>query len=287
MIARLRPLVILALAVLAFAAVPPLAASAHISDHGKTVFFHNVTIGPDETVDGDLTVVFGDAHVAGHVRGDVNTLFGRCMIEDGAEIDGQANCVTADAARALAPWFVNSEAFDAFANQDKHLLLKFGASAIVLLVFLLFPVRMRMALDRVERHPGIAAFVGIAAVIAVLPVAILLAITIVGIPLIFLEAAALFVGVWLGTGAIALLVGRRLTELVLPSTTPSPLWALILGLVVISAAETVPYVGWAVTALVWLVGLGASILAFLGPAPLNAAMRRAGIGGPPMPTRPI
>jgi len=285
-IARLRPLVVLCLAVLAFAAMPPHAASATISDHGKTVFFHNVTIGSDEVVDGDLTVVFGDAHVAGHVRGDVNTLFGKCFIEEGAQIDGQANCVAADAARAMAPWFVNSAAFDQFAHQDRHLLVKFGASAIVLLVFLLFPVRMRLALDRVERHPGLAAFVGTAAVVAVLPVAILLAITIVGIPLIVLEFAAVFVGIWLGTGAIALLVGRRLTELVMPSTTPSPLWALILGLVVVSAAETVPYVGWAVTALVWLVGLGASILAFLGTSPMEA-VRRAGIGGPPMPTRPI
>ena len=145
---------------------------------------------------------------------------------------------------------------------------------------------MRLALDRVERHPGLAAFVGIAAVVAVIPVAILLAITIVGIPLIVLELAALFVGIWLGTGAIALLVGRRLSELVWPATTPSPLWALILGLVVISAAETVPYIGWAVTALVWLMGLGASILAFVGTSPI-AAMRRAGIGGPPMPTRPV
>ena len=50
------------------------------------------------------------------------------------------------------------------------------------------------------------------------------------------------VGVWLGTGAIALLIGRRLSELVMPSKTPSPLWALILGLVVVSAAETVPVV---------------------------------------------
>jgi hypothetical protein len=284
-IARLRPLVILVFAALAFAALQPLVASAHILDHGKTVFFHRVTIGPDEVVDGDLNVVFGDADIAGHVRGDVNTLFGRCVILEGAVIDGQANCVTADAASALAPWVMNSSAFDAFAKQDKHLFLRLGASAIVLLVFLLFPVRMRMALDRVERHPGLAAFVGIVAVIAILPVAVLLAITIVGIPLIALEVAAVFVGIWLGTGAIALLVGRRLTELILPATTPSPLWALILGLVIVSAAETVPYVGWAVTALVWLVGLGASILAFLGASPINA-IRRARIGGPPMPTRP-
>ena len=65
--------------------------------------------------------------------------------------------------------------------------------------------------------------------------------------------------------------------------------ALLCGvaLIHVSAAETVPYIGWAVTALVWLVGLGASILAFLGPAPLTTVMRRAGIGGPPMPTRPV
>jgi hypothetical protein len=273
-------------AALAFAAVQPVMAYANVLDHGRTVFFHRVTIGPDEVVDGDLTVVFGDADIQGHVRGDVNTIFGRCRILEGGVVDGEEHCVTNDAARAIAPWLMNSSAFDRFANQDKHLMLKLGASAIVLLVFLLFPVRMRLALDRVERHPGIAAFVGVVAAIAILPVAILLAITIVGIPLIALEFAAVFVGIWMGTGAIALLVGRRLTELVLPSTTPSPLWALILGLVVVSAAETVPYIGWAVTALVWLVGLGASILAFLGTSPIDA-LRRQRIGGPPMPTRQI
>jgi hypothetical protein len=284
--ARLRPFAILIFAALAFAVIQPCLASAHILDHGKTVFFHKVTIGSDEVVHGDLNVVFGDADIAGHVEGDVNTIFGRCRILEGAVIDGDQHCVTSDAALALAPWFMNSEAFSAFANQDKHLLEKFGASAVVLLLFLLFPVRMRLALDRVERHPGIAALAGVIAVIMIVPVAVVLFCTIIGIPLIVLEVAAVFVGIWLGTGAIALLVGRRLTELVWPATTPSPLWALILGLVVVSAAETVPVIGWAVTALVWLVGLGASILAFLGTAPIDA-IRRARIGGPPMPTRPI
>jgi hypothetical protein len=57
-----------------------------------------------------------------------------------------------------------------------------------------------------------------------------------------------------------------------------------LGLVVVSAAETVPLVGWAVTALVWLTGLGSAILAFV-PAASVSAMRRATIGGPPMHSR--
>lgn len=284
--ARVRLVVALAFVLLAYAAVRPHTAGANILDHGKTVFFHDVYIRPDEIVDGDLNVVFGDANIAGRVRGDVNTLFGRCMKLDGAQIDGEEHCVTDDAARAIAPWLMSSAAFAPFADQDKRLLVKLGASAIVLLVFLLFPVRMRLALDRVERHPGLTALVGAIALVAMLPVALVLLVSIVGIPLIVLEIAALFVGIWLGTGAIALLVGRRLAELVLPRTTPSPLLALVLGLVVVSAAETVPFFGWAVTALVWLVGLGASILAFVPAASIDT-LRRATIGGPPMPTRPI
>ena len=275
--AALLAVAILALA--AFAAVRPEAAQASISDHGKTVLFGNLYVRPDEVVDGDVNVLFGDAEIAGHVRGDVNTLFGRCVKLEGAVIDGEEHCVTSDAANAFLPW-VNTGAFMSFAEQDKRLLLRLGSSAIVLLIFLLFPLRMRLALDRVERHPGIAALVGVAAAMAALPLALMLLVSIVGIPLIALEAAALLGGVWLGTGAIALVVGRRLSELVWPSTTPSPLWALILGLVVISAAETVPFVGWAVTAMVWVVGLGAAVLAFLRSAFVDRV--RASIGGPPM-----
>jgi hypothetical protein len=274
-----RLLLVVALALLAFGGLEPVTAQARISDHGKTVVFGNVYVGPDEVINGDVNVIFGDAEIAGRVRGDVNTVFGRCMKLGGAQIDGEEHCVTTDAARAFMPW-VNTNAFMSFAEQDKHILVKLGSSAIVLLVFLLFPLRMRMALDRVERQPGLAAMVGGIALVAALPLAVLLLISIVGIPLIVLEAAALLGGVWLGTGAVALLVGRRLAELVWPKTTPSPLWALVLGLVVVSAAETVPIVGWAVTAMVWVVGIGASILAFAHSA-FAERLRRV-IGGPPM-----
>jgi hypothetical protein len=283
---NLRAIALVAFAVLGFAVIWPQPALAHMGDHGKTVFFHDAYIHPDEVVDGDLNVIFGDAEIAGTVRGDVNTLFGKCVKLDGAEIDGEEHCVTSDAARTLAPWLVGASTFGTFAEQDRRMLVKLGANAIVLLVFLLFPVRMRFALDRVERHPGLAALVGAIALVAIVPVAILLLISLIGIPLIALEVAALFAGIWLGTGAIALLVGRRLTELVWPSRTPSPLWALVLGLVVVSAAETVPYVGWAVTAMIWLVGLGAAVLAFVRASSVDT-LRRATIGGPPMHRRPM
>jgi hypothetical protein len=273
-------LLIVMLALLVIALPRPALAG---SDGGRNVINQSVYIPPGDVVDGDLNVIFGDARVAGTVRGDCNSIFGSCEEIDGGRILGHQNGLNNEVLRTMVPWVVGKElGIRGLADQDRRLFFKLAASAIVVLVFLLFPLRMRVALDRVERHPGLAAATGAIAFVAVLPIAIVLAVSIIGIPLIALEIASVFAGVWIGTGALALLVGRRLCELVMPSATPSPLVALIIGLVVVCAAEIVPIVGWVVTALVWLVGLGAAILSFVRSTNVEAAMHRAPIGGPPM-----
>jgi hypothetical protein len=164
-------------------------------------------------------------------------------------------------------------------------------SVIVLLAFLIFPVRVRAALDRVEHHPGLSAAVGVIALVAVFPIMILLLISVIGIPLIPVEFLAVFAAILIGHAALSMLIGRRLYELILPRTTPSPIAALVLGLIVVSAAGIVPVLGPLVMGLVWLVGLGAAILAFVRETafmgPMSAAAPAAGprppIGGPPMP----
>jgi hypothetical protein len=272
---RLTAVLAVVLAVLAFAHPRPADARSH--DHGQTKFFTDVYIAPNEVVDGDLNVVFGNADIAGVVHGDVNTLFGTCSLSGSAQVDGQEHCIQNDTMRALVPWGAS-----AVGDQEYHLLGKLASSAVVVLVFLLFPLRMRLALARVERHPALSVAAGAIGATAMIPIAIVLAISIIGIPLIALEAAAIFLGLWIGQGAISLLVGRRLCELLMPASTPSPLVALIIGLVIVSAAEIVPVVGWVVTALVWLTGLGAAILSFIRSAQLDGAVQRAPIAGPPM-----
>ena len=279
-IRRSLAFVIFALGAVASVFQPALARS---HEGGRTVMFQDVVIERDQTVNGDLNVVFGNAKIRGTVTGNVNVVGGSCVLAEGGVVDGEQHCITSDAVSSVAPWIATAAA-PGFDDQSRKMYVKLGSSLVVVLVFLLFPLRMRLALDRVERHPGLSAAVGTGAIVAILPVALLLLISIVGIPLIALEAAALFAGVWIGTGAVALLVGRRLWELAMPRTTPAPLAALILGLVVVSAAEIVPVVGWAVTALVWLVGLGATILAFIKPNTWSSFAQRPTIGGPPMNT---
>jgi len=258
-------------------------ASARGSDRGEFTISQNVYVAPDQVIDGNLDVVFGDAEIAGLVKGDCNTVFGRCTVTGNGRVTGKINSYANDGLRTFVPWAVGKEyGINALADQDHRLLVKLAASAVVVLMFLLFPLRMRVALDRVEKHPALSAATGAVAVVAIVPIAILLIVSIIGIPLVVLEIAALFAGVWIGTGAVSLVVGRRLAELVVPASTPSPLFALILGLVVVSAAEILPIVGWAVTALVWLVGLGSAILSFIRSTRLDAAIPRSPIGGPPM-----
>ena len=120
-----------------------------------------------------------------------------------------------------------------------------------------------------------------------IPVAILLLISVIGLPLIPLEFAALFAGLWIGNAAVALLIGRRLYELLLPKATPSPLGALAVGLVVITAAETLPVLGWAVSALVMLVGLGSALLAFVKETSFRSFTGSTLPPGPPPGTSPM
>ncbi|HTA38151.1 MAG TPA: hypothetical protein VK760_03705, partial [Candidatus Acidoferrales bacterium] len=138
-----------------------------------------------------------------------------------------------------------------------------------------------------ERHPGLCAGVGLLGWVAVIPIAGLLFVSILLIPLIPVEFVAIVVAVFIGKAALSLMVGRRLMEMISATQTATPLAALVAGLVLLTAAELVPFVGALVTLLIGLVGLGATILAFVnetsfaGPAVL-AAPPRTPIGGPPM-----
>jgi hypothetical protein len=251
--------------------------------HGGA-YVGSVVIGPDQTVKGDLTVFFGDVTIEGEVDGNVNVVGGNVYARPGAVVTGQVNTIGGDVANAIVPWSADPERAPSVA--DFRLLWHIASDLLVLLFFLIFPVRSRIALDRLERHPGLCCAVGLLGWVAVLPIALLLICTIILIPVVALEAVAVIGAIFLGKAALALLVGRRLCEQLKPSSTPAPLVALIVGLVLVTAAELIPVVGVLVSVFVLLIGMGASILAFSGyPQAENAPVRvpKPPLSGPPMP----
>lgn len=254
----------------------PARADSQAVYHGGT-YFGSVVVEPGQVVEGDLTVIFGDATIAGIVEGDVNVIGGNYDPRPGGIVTGQINQLGGAVTQAVVPWAPAETTYNPFVP-DHRLLWRLSWNVLALLVFLIFPLRTRMVLDRLERHPGLSVAAGVLGCVAVIPLAVLLAITILLIPLILLEFVFVLAGVFLGTAALALLIGRRLCELISPSTTPSPLVALLAGIVLITAAELVPVVGTLVLIFVGLIGLGATILSFAGE---NFAGQ---ISGPPMAT---
>lgn len=273
MIARLAIAAFSIVAAVAFFAAPASAETQAVF-HGGT-YFGSVVVEPGQVVDGDLTVVFGDATNAGLVEGDVTVIGGTYDPRPGGIVTGRVTQVGNTLTQSVVPWAPSDTAYNPMLP-DHRLLWRLSWNLLALLVFLIFPLRTRMVLDRLEGHPGLCAAAGLLGCIAVIPLAVLLAITILLIPLILLEFVFLLASVFLGTAALALLIGRRLCELLSPSTTPSPLVALLVGIALITAAELVPVVGTLVLILVGLIGLGATVLSFAGDT-----FRRE-VSGPPM-----
>jgi len=269
---------LIALACAALFAATLAGASARTYNHGVTVWFNNdLTIGDGDEIRGDLDIVFGEANctMGGAIDGNVRTYFGTFNQLDGCRVGGRvSSAFGGDALSSVT--FVPQGAFD-MQGQNRRVFRSLAWDVVVLFIFLLFPLRVRIALDRVEQRPGLSAVAGVIALVAVLPIFVMLLISVVGIPLIVLEVAALFAGIWIGYASVAMLIGRRLHELIRPHATPSPLGALVLGLVVVSAAQLLPVVGWAVSVLVVVVGLGAAVLGFFPETHVRAA-----ISGPPM-----
>ena len=240
--------------------------------------FGDYVVEPGQLVEGNLNVVFGNVTVEGTVDGDINVVGGNVYERPGAIVTGEVHTLGGEVVNSFVPWGPAPEIRPPLhgGNVVWHL----AVDVVVLLFFLVFPLRTRMALDRLERHPGLCAAVGTLGWVAVIPLGLLLFVSVILIPLILVEAIAIVAGVCIGTAALSLLVGRRLYELLNPSHTPSPLAALLIGLALLTAAELVPLLGALVLVLVLLVGLGAALLTLVGEQAF-AAVGSAGHGRSP------
>ncbi len=276
-------LIALACAVV-FAVAPKAALADPTSVYRGGTYWGSVVVPPGQVVEGDLNVFMGNATVEGTVDGDVNVVGGNLDVRGGT-INGQTHAVLGSVVQSIVPWAPNDDGGGLAYAPDHRVWWRIAWDVVALVVFLIFPVRSRMALDRIEQHPAAATLAGLVGWVAVFPIAVLLLLTLVLIPLIPIEFVLLVVATFIGKAALALLVGRRFYELLQPKATPSPLLALAIGLVLLTAAELVPVLGILVTLMIMLVGVGAVLLTFVpgwnvsGP---GAPPQRPVISGPPM-----
>jgi len=232
----------------------------------------SVSIGEGGTIGGDVRVAAGELSIAGSVDGSVEAgvdslrLFSTASVagdlrysrdadfdrEDGATVGGSVTAV-----RGLSP----DVGFGGFSLPDPGPLnVVFGIywaivtlllGAILLLAFPRFTADLA---GEVSTNPLRSGGVGLAGLIGIPIALVLIAITIVGIPLTLLGfmawGLAVFVSIPLGEYAVG--------SWALSYTDVENRWvALLVGVVGVAALSRVPLVGWLVELVVFLLGFGA------------------------------
>jgi hypothetical protein len=146
--------------------------------------------------------------------------------------------------------------------------------ALTALTYSLFPRQVQTAGKAVTDKSVTVFGWGLLAAVLAIPLMVLLAITIIGIPLIFVEILILAIAALLGYTAIAHLVGNRIVH---TSSTKSanPLGAIALGVLIIGVVSMIPIVGWLASIIVFITAVGAVLTTRFGtvvPLPVETAL---------------
>ena len=141
-----------------------------------------------------------------------------------------------------------------------------GVLLVTILTVFLIPKPVRLISAAIKEKPFKVTTWGLIGLILVVPLAVLLAISVIGIVLIPLEMAIVLFAVILGFIAVSQLVGRKLFT-VLKRHDQSLMRETIWGLIIIWLIGWIPYVGLMIKMCAIVLGLGGVLLTRFGTNP--------------------
>ena len=227
-----------------------------------------VAVGGDVTVYGEVrgsaVAIGGDVLVkaGGNVGSDAVAIGGRLVVEPGGEVVGSQVEVDREAIPKALGW---AAVVPVMWGPLKGLYWLGKIIALVALGALLFtflPAHVGTMADEVEHRPWKSLGVGFLGIIALPPLMALVALTIIGIPLIPLIIMAVAVALLFGHVGVGYLVGRKIPWEAIKGR--SPLLGLAVGMVLLSLASEVPWLGWLVWCVAALLGFGAVLSSRFG-----------------------
>jgi len=252
--------------------------------HGseRVVFGQSLNIGAEENIS-KAVAIGGSVTIAGHVREDVVAIGGSVTLLPGARVEGDAvavgGTVSVDPGATLegdnvglggtiptmagsaVRWGMgggrNLRSVFGFASRLTRAVL---LCVIALLVAVAFPGAISRVKAYLAERPGLAALGGLAIILGFAPLCVLLAVTIVGIPLIPVAALLLVALLIFGFTVAAGWLGDRMPFL----REKTPVKTVALGGAVLGLIGLVPWIGTAVLILVAAFAAGATLLSRFG-----------------------
>ncbi len=147
------------------------------------------------------------------------------------------------------------------------------AFIVGLAIILLAPRFTVRAAENIGLRPWESLGWGAIVLFVVPPILVIIAVTVIGIPLALIGLALYLIAIYIAQVFVAIFIGWWLLNRLTPDTirtwpAAGPLvLAMVIGLVILSLLREIPFVGWLVTLIVVLLGLGAMALAWRQPRP--------------------
>lgn len=228
------------------------------------------TLQSQGTIDGDVVTLGGAVELgeSAVVKGDVNVISGNLKRAEGARIEGRVNRSVNVYTPTPVTWFWMPGVNGGILGQSLLWLLKSILWGIVaLLVVLVLPQHSERARAAVVERTGISAGLGLLTIVIAPLLLVVMAITIIGIPVTVFGVFALALAWAFGVIVIGLEVGKRLVQMAKQEWAPAVAAALgtfLVTLVGNAIGLVVPCIGWLAPAVVGMVGLGAVLMTRFG-----------------------
>lgn len=219
-----------------------------IVDEDVVAVLGSITLYPTAKVNGDVVAVGGNIvrHEGSQVKGDI--------VEIGIS-KGGANMIA-----SYAP-FIGIVGIGGFLVLKVLVLLGFIGIAAILVSFM--TPQIGVISSNIEKEWVKALLWGILGALLICPVALLLAVTIIGIPLILIEILFVSIAMTMGYVAVTQIIGKKFTKAIKKPNQPM-LIEVIWGLVILFLIDLVPFAGPIIKGLVATIGFGGAIVTRLG-----------------------
>lgn len=237
---------------------------------------------PGSTIGGSVQIIDGQAHIGGEVRGNMTLLGGELTVLAGSVLRGDLTApggtLTVSPAARIEGELTSSRAADkagvppillsSTAGRFIHLLLEIPLLALVgYLAARFYPPQIHVIQEALVRHPFACTALGLLAMVAGLSLAILMAYTILLLPVSALLLVLMLFATTFGAVPVAAGLGKWTMRHIQSSPT-STTTAAILGMLLLAVmAEILRYLPWIGNLLVitlLLTAFGASLLTRFG-----------------------
>jgi hypothetical protein len=226
-------------------------------------------------VSGDVVAVLGNVHLfpTAKVAGDVVAIGGKVIKDKGAIVAGKVSgsALAGEKARMTKEAGImdnsmyGSYVWMCFFSGVLFFkaIMTIGFIGLAMLTIAFFTGRVGNISSFAERNWFNSLLWGILGMLLIIPAALLLMITMIGIPLIFIEMLLVSMAMTIGYIAVAQLIGKKVTKALKKPNQPMLIEA-VWGIFILFLIDIIPVIGPIVKLLALTIGFGAALTTKLG-----------------------